>query len=124
MSWIDLGLRALEYGPSIIVLIFIILLARPGYKWVNFVNNNQKNIQAQLKICEDNMDHVHEGCHIPEGAIKKIQEDIRVLQEKDNTIEIKLTDMNNVLTQTHTMTTAMYNHFFEEGINRGRRGND
>ena len=116
MSWIDLLLKAVQYGPSILILGIIAVFAKPLLKWISNVNKNQKITEAKFKECEDNMDNIHKGCHIPIGAIKEMRTDIEALQTQDSEIVIKLTEMNTTLTQTNSMTTKMYNHFVTEGL--------
>lgn len=81
-------------------------------------------IEVEQKVMEERMDNVHDGCHIKVGSIEKIESDIKELQTSDKGREIKLVGIETKLANVEVMTTAMYKHFFEEGIKDGRRQED
>ena len=109
---------AFEHGPvigisvTIILLnVYLIILMIRGTRCFNKVFN-------RVVIVEAKMNNVHDGCNIPRGAITIVQAEIKELQEKDTSMNIQLTDMNVTLKKVDTMTTKIYDHFFEEGINK------
>lgn len=112
-------------GLSIVIMVFLARYFFKSYKELKkTLHERIDDKQDRIKDLEFQMNNVHEGCHIPVGAMNEVKADIKDLQEKDVKIDIKLTEMNNTLTQTNMMTTAMYNHFFEKGIKSGRRAED
>ena len=81
-------------------------------------------ILGRIDKVENRVETLHEGCHIPIGTMKIVQADIKKLQSKDNDMNLELKGMNIKLSNVESMTTAMYNHFFERGIKSGRRTED
>ena len=111
-------IAAFEHGPVIgisatIVLlnVYLIILVIRGTRCFN-------KVLTRVIVVEDKMENIHDGCHIPREAMKEVQTDIKELQDKDNAMNIQLTGMNITLKNVDVKTTKIYNHFFEEGINK------
>lgn len=118
MSWLDLLKEALQYGPSIIVLFLVVIFIRPIYKWMKSIEKRLDEKAKRLHDLEVSMNTVHDTCHIPEGAIVKIKENIRSLQVNEHAVGLELKGMSIKLSNVEAMTAEIYSHFFKEGINR------
>jgi len=95
-------------GGIISVVGVLIAMAKNSTKTVN-----------RIDILEDQMKNVHVDCPFPE-----MRKDIKQLQKKDNDRSIQLAQIETTLSQINSMTTEIYGHFFNEGINSGRRSGD
>ncbi len=117
MSWIDIGLLFLQYGPSILVLLIIIILIKPVYRFV-------VNTKNRLKECEVKMDSMHDNCHIPVGSMKKVEKEIKGLKKKDHKIELKIVGMCTTLDSNNVMISQLHNHFLQKGLDSATNQED
>ena len=124
MSWIDLILASVKYGPSILILLIMAIFLKPFYKWMKGINKKQLDTDQRLRNCEEKMDSVHDGCHIPIGAMKKVEKKIEQLEAKDTQIEVDITGIRTKLDSVEIMTRQIHDHFLGEGLRAGRRGDD
>lgn len=120
---IDSGLVIYILETYGIPALIIVWMGIQIWQLKKYVKGMKKNVHDRIdekdnriKNLEGKVDNFHDTCHIPRGAIKKLENRVEAVEAKDSQIETDLKGMSTTLLQVQDMTTKIYDHFFTEGI--------
>jgi len=85
------------YGPAAGVLVIMITILIPVVNWLNKLDTKIKKHSHILEEVKEDIGAVHDRCHVPTGAVKKLEEKVTALELQDARFDGDLRTMNSSL---------------------------
>ncbi len=113
-----------NYGFDGILFILLIILTRATWKYLRHLKKDlHGRIDKKAEILKDlggQVDRMHDTCHIPVGAMNKLESRMDVAEHESTKFQIDVTKIATTLEGVAVQTSAIYNHYFNEGIKEKR----
>lgn len=114
-----------EWGPSVGLLILMIIIIIPVVKWINKIDNRVKDHSHIMEEIQDDVENIHIRCHVPEGAVKKLEDRVSGLELQNarldgelNKIDEHLKTLDNSVKEVKTGINSIINHFAIKGMGK------
>lgn len=80
--------------------------------WLYSVDKRSRRNQGEIES-------VHDRCHIPQGAMEEMQEQIKDLQEEDHDINSRLSVLESTVNRIDENVSQVLMHLTKKGIDGG-----
>ena len=121
----DFLMIAKEFGVFIAIIAVVLILLFFVLKWLYKLNSKIERHSTILEQMAKDISNVHDGCHIPTGAIKSLEDKVFTLQLQDESMagelkkieeHLKKLDQNDQ--KLESGINMIINHFAIEGMKK------
>lgn len=104
----DIALFIETYGLSAGILLLLFIVSIPITKWIIKITKLVEKNVDRLDATDKAIKNIHDGCHVPVGAVRALEVKVSKLEIKDTELDGDVKEINEHLTSVDSTLALIH----------------